>query len=180
MKFYLELFWSFFKIGAFTLGGGYAMIPLIEQEVVGRRKWIDSDEFSEALTLANSAPGPISINCAVFVGYKLRRMKGVIMSVVGTVIPPFVAILVIAMFFSDMRDNEVAERIFRGLRPAVVALIAVPVVNMLKKKHFAWNVVLIASLAAIAVAWLKISPILIIIITGLGGIVYYKIRKKHD
>ncbi|MDR2917501.1 MAG: chromate transporter [Tannerella sp.] len=180
MKLYLQLFWSFFKIGAFTLGGGYAMIPLIEQEVVGRRRWISSEEFSETLTLAQSAPGPISVNSAVFVGYKMRGMKGVLMTVLGTVVPSFVVILVIAMFFSDIRNNEVVERIFSGLRPAVVALIAVPVVNMLKKKNFAWKIVSIAIISAIAVAWLKISPIVVIITAGIGGLIYYFIRKKHD
>lgn len=180
MKFYLQLFWSFFKIGAFTLGGGYAMIPLIEQEVVGRRRWINSDEFAETLTLAQSAPGPIAINSAVFVGYKMRGMKGVLASVLGTVLPSFAVILVIAMFFSDIRDNETVARIFNGIRPAVVALIAVPVVNMLGKKKFAWNVVAIAILSAVAVAWLKISPILVMITAGIGGIIYLLVKKKHD
>lgn len=180
MKFYLQLFWSFFKIGAFTIGGGYAMIPLIEQEVVGRRHWISPDEFSDTLTLAQSAPGPVSINSAVFVGYKLRGMTGVLTTVLGTVIPSFVVILVIAIFFSNIKDNQVIERIFGGLRPAVVALIVVPVVNMLKNKGFAWNIVLIAIAAAVAVAWLKISPVLVIIVAGTGGIVYSLITKKHD
>lgn len=179
MKFYWQLFWSFFKIGAFTLGGGYAMIPLIEQEMVERRRWISSDEFTETLTLAQSAPGPIAINSAVFVGYKMCGMKGVLATVLGTVIPSFVVILVVAMFFSDIRDYEVIERIFNGLRPAVVALIAVPVVNMLQKKHFAWHIVAITIISAIAVAWLKISPILVIIASGIGGIIYYLIKKKH-
>ena len=179
MRFYFQLFWSFFKIGAFTLGGGYAMIPLIEQEIVGRRRWISSDEFSETLTLAQSAPGPISINSAVFVGYKTRGMKGVLVTVLGTIIPPFVVILIVAMFFHDIRDNEIIERIFSGLRPAVVALIAVSAVNMLKKKKFAWNVVVIVVVAAVAISVLNISPIYVIIIAGGGGIVYFLIRKKN-
>jgi chromate transporter len=178
MNFYLQLFWSFFKIGAFTLGGGYAMIPLIEQEIVGRRRWISSDEFSETLTLAQSAPGPIAINSAVFVGYKMRGMRGVLTSVLGTVLPSFVVILVIAMFFTNIREQEVVTRIFKGLRPAVVALIAVPVVRMLEKKKFEWSVVLIAALAAVAIAWLKISPILVMLVAGIGGIVYFLIRKR--
>lgn len=180
MKFYRQLFWSFFKIGAFTLGGGYAMIPLIEQEVVGRRCWISSEEFAETLTLAQAAPGPVSINSAVFVGYKMRGLKGVLASVLGTVLPSFVVILAVAIFFSDIRDNETVERIFCGIRPAVVALIAVPVVNMLQKKHFAWQVVAITLLAAVAVAWLKISPILVMIAAGVGGVICYLMKKKHD
>jgi len=178
MDFYLQLFWSFFKIGAFTLGGGYAMIPLIEQEIVGRRRWISAEEFSDTLTLAQSAPGPIAINSAVFVGYKMRGMKGVLTSVLGTVLPSFVVILLIAMYFVNIRDNEIVERIFKGLRPAVVALIAVPVIRMLEKKKFEWNVVLIATMATVAISWLKISPVIVILAAGIGGIVYYLINKK--
>lgn len=173
MKFYWELFRSFFKIGAFTLGGGYAMIPLIEDEVVNKKRWITADEFTETLTLAQSAPGPIAVNAAVFVGYKLRGLKGVLTSVLGSVIPSFVVILCLAIFFPNIRDNEVVARVFSGLRPAVVALIAVPVVNMLGRKRFAWRVTAVAILAAVAVAWLKISPIIVIIVAGIGGLVYY-------
>ena len=179
MSFYLQLFWSFFKIGAFTLGGGYAMIPLIEQEVVERRRWISSDEFSETLTLAQSAPGPISINSAVFIGYKTRGFKGVLATVLGTIIPPFFVILIVAMFFQDIRNNEIVERIFNGLRPAVVALIAVSAVKMLKKKKFAWNVVIIAIVAAVAISVFYISPIYVIVAAGSGGLVYYLIRNKN-
>ena len=179
MKLYVQLFWSFFKIGAFTLGGGYVMIPLIEQEIVGRRRWISSDEFNETLTLAQSAPGPIAINSAVFVGYKLCGMKGVLASVAGVVIPSFTVILLIAMFFSGIRDNEVITCIFKGLRPAVVALIAVSFVRMLQKKNFAWQVTLISVIAALLVAFLKISPVIVILIAGIGGIIIYLFRRKH-
>ena len=109
------------------------MIPLIEKEVVERRRWIEREEFTEMLTLAQSAPGPISINSAVFVGYKTLGLGGMITAVLGTVIPSFVVILLVAMFFTDIRENPTVERIFRGIRPAVVSLIVVPVVNMLKK-----------------------------------------------
>ena len=179
MKLYLQLFWSFFKIGAFTLGGGYVMIPLIEQEIVGRRRWISSDEFAETLTLAQSAPGPIAINSAVFVGYKMRGMRGALVAVSGVVIPSFAVILLIAMFFPSVRDNEAIARIFSGLRPAVVALIAVSFVRMLQKKNFVWPVTLIAAMAALLVSFLKISPVIVILIAGIGGIVYHLIRRKH-
>ena len=103
------------------------MIPLIEKEVVERRRWIEREEFTEMLTLAQSAPGPISINSAVFVGYKTLGLGGMITAVLGTVIPSFVVILLVAMFFTDIRENPTVERIFRGIRPAVVSLIVVPV-----------------------------------------------------
>lgn len=179
MKLYLELFTSFFKIGAFTLGGGYVMIPLIEKEVVGKRHWIEPDEFSEMLTLAQSAPGPISINAAVFVGYRKAGFKGLFCTVLGTVLPSFVVILLIASFFTDIRENEIVERVFNGIRPAVVALIAVPVVNMLKKAGFKWGIVLIALASAIAVWWFSISPVIVIAVAGLCGIIYHIFIRKE-
>jgi len=178
MKLYLQLFWSFFKIGAFTLGGGYVMIPLIEQEIVGRRRWISTDEFKETLTLAQSAPGPIAVNSAVFVGYKMCGMKGVLASVAGVVIPSFAVILLIAMFFPSIRDNEVITRIFKGLRPAVVALIVVSFVRLVGK-NFTWTATFISLTAALLVSFFKISPVIVILIAGIGGIVHYLIRKKH-
>ena len=180
MKKYLQLFLSFFKIGAFTIGGGYVMIPLIEKEVVERRRWIEREEFTEMLTLAQSAPGPISINSAVFVGYKTLGLGGMITAVLGTVIPSFVVILLVAMFFTDIRENPTVERIFRGIRPAVVSLIVVPVVNMLKKSGFSPFVVSLATIAALAVWLFGVSPVWVIAAAGGTGVIYHSwIAKEH-
>lgn len=180
MKLYLELFISFFKIGAFTLGGGYVMIPLIETEVVEKRRWIEQNEFSEVLALAQSAPGAIAINTAVFVGYKMKGFRGLTMTVLGTVTPSVVAILLIASFFIGIRENEVVERVFNGIRPAVVALIAVPVINLLKESGFRWWIVLIALLSAVAVWWFSLSPVIVIAIAGILGMAYHVcVQDKH-
>ena len=179
MKSYFDLFISFFKIGAFTLGGGYVMIPLIEKEIVDRRKWINSDEFTEMLTLAQSAPGAIAINTAVFVGYKIRGTRGMIATVLGTAIPSIVVILLIAIFFVGMGNNETVERIFCGIRPAVVALIAVPVINMLKKQGFKIWLIAIAAFSALAVWLFGISPVIVIIFAGLGSILYNTFISKR-
>ena len=179
MKCYFDLFFSFFKIGAFTLGGGYVMIPLIEKEVVERRKWIRQNEFTDMLTLAQSAPGPIAINTAVFVGFKTKGLKGLIMTVSGVVMPSFVAILLIATFFADIKENTVVERIFCGIRPGVVALIIVPVVNMLKKGGFRFGIVSIALASTLTVWWLSISPVWVIAIAGIIGIMYHSLIKSH-
>ena len=173
MKKYLQLFLSFFKIGAFTIGGGYVMIPLIEKEVVERRRWIGREEFAEMLTLAQSAPGPISINSAVFVGYKTLGLGGMITAVLGTAIPSFVVILLVAMFFTDIRENPTVERIFRGIRPAVVSLIVVPVANMLKKSGFSPFVVALAVIAALAVWQFGVSPVWVIAAAGVTGVIYH-------
>ena len=105
MRLLVEIFWTFLKIGAFTFGGGYAMIPLIQHEVINHRRWLREGEFVELLTIAQTAPGPIALNTAVFVGYKLRGYRGAIMAVLGVVVPSFMIILVVAMFFADIRDN---------------------------------------------------------------------------
>ena len=173
MNRYFQLFLSFFKIGAFTIGGGYVMIPLIEQEVVERRRWIEREEFTEMLTLAQSTPGPISINSAVFVGYKTLGLGGMLTAVLATTIPSFVTILLIAICFADLRDNPTVERIFRGIRPAVVSLIVVPVVNMLKKSGFRPGVVALAVVAALAVWQFSVSPVWVIAAAGVAGVVYH-------
>jgi len=178
MRFYLDLFYSFFKIGAFTLGGGYVMIPLIEKEVVDNRKWIQQEDFTDMLALAQSAPGPIAINTAVFVGYKLRKLKGLIVAVSGVVIPAFTTILLVAVFFAGIKDNPIVERIFAGIRPAVVALIVLPVVNMLKKGKFRFGIILIALASALTVWILGISPVWVMAAAGILGIVFGEIRDK--
>ena len=180
MRFYLDLFYSFFKIGAFTLGGGYVMIPLIEKEVVDNRKWIQQEDFTDMLALAQSAPGPIAINTAIFVGYKLKKFKGLVVAVSGVVIPAFVTILLVAVFFAGMKYNPVVERIFSGIRPAVVALIIVPAVNMLKKSNFHFGVIFIALVAALAVWGIGISPVWVMALAGILGIVYHTIIKHKS
>ncbi len=124
------LFWSFFKIGIFTFGGGYAMIPLIRREVIDRRNWIAERDFLDLLTLAQSAPGPISLNTSVFVGYKMRGYAGAVASILGVVVPSFVIILLIALLFADIRYNPIVDAAFKGMRTAVVALFVVPVISL--------------------------------------------------
>ena len=170
MKEYRELFVSFFKIGAFTFGGGYAMIPLIQREVVDNRKWVDGREFLDLLTLAQSAPGPISLNTSVFVGYKRAGYAGAAAALMGIVVPPFVIILLIALFFAGVRDNAVVDAAFKGMRPVVVALIVVPVISLARGMH--WSMVTVVALSALLVWRLGISPIYLIIIAAAAGIAW--------
>ena len=111
MRELIEILKSFLKIGAFTFGGGYAMIPIIHYEVVNKRNWLNEKEFVELLTIAQAAPGPISLNTAVFVGYKCKGYKGALAAILGVVIPSFVIILVVAMFFHTMRENRWASTV---------------------------------------------------------------------
>ena len=114
---YWQSFITFFKIGMFTLGGGYAMIPIIEAEVVDKHKWISKEEFLDLIAIAQSCPGVFAINISIFIGYKLRKVKGAIAASIGTALPSFLIILMIAIFFSKFKDNPVVAAIFRGIRP---------------------------------------------------------------
>ena len=129
-KQYRELFTVFFKIGAFTFGGGFAMIPLIRNEVVVKRNWLDDDQFMDMLAIAQSMPGPVALNTALFVGNKRLGFKGSLFSGAGVILPSFLTILLIAIVFTQFKDNQVVERIFKGIRPAVVALIAAPLLGL--------------------------------------------------
>ena len=122
---YLKLFYTFAKIGMFTIGGGYAMIPLIEREIV-KKNWMSKEEFMEMFALTQSLPGVFAVNISIFVGYKLHKVSGSLVCALATILPSFVIMMLIAMFFARFQDNEVMIRIFNGIRPAVVALILFP------------------------------------------------------
>ena len=167
-----ELIKTFFKIGIFTLGGGYAMIPLIEEEVVNKKQWVSKDEMLDLIAIAQSCPGVFAINIATFIGYKLRKTQGAIATTLGTALPSFLIILAIAIFFKQFEDNKVIAAIFRGIRPAVVALIAVPTFRLGQRAKLNWYTIWIPVVCALAIWALGVSPIYIIIIAGLAGYLY--------
>ncbi len=172
MSIYGQAFTTFFKIGMFTLGGGYAMIPIIETEVVDKRKWVSKEEFLDLIAIAQSCPGVFAINISTFIGYKLRRVRGALACAVGTALPSFLIILLIAMFFHQFEDNPVVAAIFRGIRPAVVALIAVPTFNLARSAKISWANCWIPIGGALAIWLMGVSPILIILLAGIGGYIY--------
>ena len=174
-KFYSTSFKTFFKIGVFTLGGGYAMIPIIESEVVERHKWISKSEFVDTVAIAQSCPGVFAINLSVFIGYKMRKAKGAAVTALGTALPSFLIILAIAMFFRQFEDNPVVAAMFRGIRPAVVALIAVPTLKMAK---VTWSNCWIPIASALAIWALGVSPIIIILLAGVIGYAWGKVLKN--
>ena len=169
MNIYRESFRTFFKIGIFTLGGGYAMIPLIEEEVVNKKQWVSHDEMLDLIAIAQSCPGVFAINIATFIGYKLRKTRGAIATTIGTALPSFLIILAIAMFFSQFKDNPYVAAIFRGIRPAVVALIAVPTFRLGQRAKLNWYTIWIPIVCALLIWGLGVSPIYIIIAAGLAG-----------
>jgi len=178
MNIYLESFTTFFKIGFFTIGGGYAMIPLVQKEIVDNRKWISKEDFMDLLAISQSAPGIFAVNISIFIGYKLKGFKGSLVTTLGTVLPSFLIILAIALFFQSFEHNPIVMRIFKGIRPAVVALIAVPTFQMAKSVGINRYTAIIPILSALLIWLLGVSPIYIIIIAGLGGYIYGRIKRK--
>ena len=174
---YRELFSTFFKIGLFTLGGGYAMIPIIEREVVDKHQWMKREEMLDLIAVAQSCPGVFAINISIFVGYKLRMKRGALCTAVGTALPSFLIILLIAMFFRQFQDNTTVASIFKGIRPAVVALIAVPTFRLAKSARIGWTTCWIPIVSALAIWALGVSPILVIIVAALGGLAYGQLSK---
>ena len=169
---YLKLFISFFKIGAFTFGGGWAMIPLIEREVVDKQNWIKREDFVVALAIAQSLPGVLAVNISILIGNKLRGLKGCLTATLGTILPSFLIILAIAIWFVQTYDNPVVERIFKGIRPAVVALIVSPVFSTAKTARINIKTVIIPIIVALSI-WLGgISPIWFVLLGAIGGILY--------
>ena len=173
-----KIFAVFAKIGAFTIGGGYAMIPLIRDEM-SRRGWISEEELPDVVALSQSAPGVMAVNISIFAGHKLRGIKGSIVATLGSILPSFLIILAIAMFFTAFKDNPWVARAFQGIRPAVIALILVPMVDMARKsckKWWAWAIA-VASLAL--VAFLSVSPIYIILCVAVLGlsVTWFRERK---
>lgn len=125
-----EAFVAFFKMGLFTIGGGYAMIPLMEKEIVEKRHWVEREEFLDIMAVAQSAPGVFAVNISIVIGYKKAGLKGSVACALGNVLPSILIILLIALGFRHFRGNEFVENVFKGIRPAVVALILVPTFNM--------------------------------------------------
>ena len=176
---FLQLFWTYLKIGTFTLGGGYAMLPLIQREVVDRKGWIDGEEFLNMIALAQAAPGLIAVNSAIFIGWRVGGWRGVCGAVLGAVLPSFLIILAIAMVFQDWKEIPAVEAAFKGIRPAVVALIAAPLVKLaksaMKRTDRSSNRIqnadrnalfLLVSLAAALLIWLgHVNPVWVILAT---------------
>ena len=175
-----NLFFTFFKLGLFTIGGGYAMIPLIERDVVERNRWVERGDFVDLLAVAQSAPGVFAVNMAVFIGYKKAGVRGSVACAIGNVLPSILIILLIALFFQRFKDHELIENIFKGIRPAVVALILVPTFKMARAANLNRHTVWIPITTALLIWMFGISPIYIIIAGIMGGIAKYIIEKKKN
>ncbi|MBP3368409.1 MAG: chromate transporter [Clostridia bacterium] len=185
MKKYLELFLSFFKTGLFTFGGGYAMISLLEVEFVERKKWIEHDEFMDVVVIAESTPGPIAINSATYIGYKVAGVGGSVLSTLGVCLPSFIIIYLISLFFDRFLAIEAVAAAFRGIQVAVVYLIFQAGLKMLRKmKKTPLSVALVAvaagALITLTLFSVKFSTVFYILIGALVGVIYYLITRIRE
>lgn len=178
MKLILQLFGTFFRIGCFTFGGGYAMIPIIERHVVEKRKWLDEDEFVEMVAIGQSLPGPISLNTSLYTGYRKAGLAGGIAAFLGITLPSFIIIMLIAAVFADNWASDTVESVFKGIRPVVVAIIAGPIARMAQMMKLTWKTAWMPVVAALLIWLLNVSPVWILLAAALGGIVYAK--RKED
>lgn len=172
----LTMFLTFLKIGAFTFGGGYAMIPLIEVEVVDKHHWIEKEEFLDIIVISQTFPGALAINSSTFIGYKIGGIIGAILALIGVVLPSFFIILIVAHFFLHFRNNPIVDLVFKGISAAVPMLILVAITSLSKSisKNIANLFIVIITVIAISV--LDIHPVLIILLSGMYGAVF--LRKK--
>lgn len=174
----LKLFTTFFKIGAFTFGGGYAMVPLIQREIVENKKWISDNDILDILAIAESTPGPIAINTATFVGYKVSGVLGSLCATLGTVLPSFVIILIISGVLREFQDIEAVKFAFMGIRAGVLALIIKALITMYKKCEKGVVPYAIMALAFIGVVFFKINALLVIVSCALIGLASFMIMKR--
>ncbi|MGE5542555.1 MAG: chromate transporter [Bacillota bacterium] len=164
------MFGVFFKVGLFTFGGGYAMVPIIRREMVDRLKWVSDDEFLDMLALAQASPGPVAVNTSILVGHKIAGYGGSAVALAGTVLPSFLVILAIAGVFDTVRSTPTAEAAFAGVRPAVAALVLGAAWSLGSRSVRTPRSAVIAVAAFLAVALLRIHPAIVIIMAGVGAI----------
>ncbi len=172
IKLLLTVFWVFFRIGAFTFGGGYAMIPLISEETVEKRKWISESDILDIIAIAESTPGPVAINSATFVGYRVAGFWGSFFATLGVVTPSFVIILIISHILSEFKEFKAVQYAFKGIRAGVLALILKAVIKMYKQcpKGVFYYIIMLLSFSA--VAFFDVPVIYCIIACALVGLVY--------
>lgn len=181
---YGRIFWSFFKIGAFTFGGGWAMISIIEKEIVDKRHWLGREDFLDLLAVAQSLPGILAVNISAAVGDRLRKRSGAVVAALGTILPSFMIILAIAIFLTPdlIKNNETLNAVFRGIRPAVVALIVAPVISAAKSAHIGWKTIAIPVCVALLI-WSRLpvvsNPIIYIVLGGAGGYLWFSRHLKR-
>lgn len=168
----LQLFWMFFRIGIGTIGGGYAMVPMIQHQIVEEKGWLSEEEFLDILAISQTAPGVFAVNMSQHIGQKIGGLRASILATLGVVLPSFIIILLLATIFRNFRDNRWVEYAFMGIRPVVVALIAAPVFSMAKSAKLSWQTLWIPVLVAGLIYLFDVSPVYVLLAAALMGYLY--------
>lgn len=171
-KLLLKMFITFFKIGLFTFGGGYAMIPLMEKEVVENKNWVEKDKFTDTVSLTQTIPGAVAINLSILVGYNIWGVGGAVISTIGVSLPSFIIILIIAFTLTKTAGLSVLQSAFEGIRPAIAALIVYAAISLSKSVKWSIALVLLTAGAFVAIGVFKINPIYIIVVAFILGSLY--------
>jgi len=179
MKKLLSLFWTFFKIGAFTFGGGYAMIPLIQKEAVEKKGWVTDDDILEIIAIAESTPGPVAINSATFVGYRTCGFWGAACATFGVVLPSFLIILAIGYVLNEFQNAKVVQYAFNGIRAGVLALLFKALFTMYKKSPKGWVSYVVMAVAFVLTAILKVNVFIVILICAVFGLTTALIAERR-
>ena len=174
-----SLFVTFFKIGAFTFGGGYAMIPLIQKEAVEKNKWVTDDDILEIIAIAESTPGPIAINSATFVGYRTSGVPGAACATFGVVLPSFVIILLISFVLEQFQEVKAVQYAFNGIRAGVLALLFKALWGMYKKSPKGWAAYVVMAAAFVLTAFLKINMLYVIIFCAVFGLITAMLAERR-
>lgn len=177
MKELLNIFLIFFRMGAFTFGGGYAMLPIIQEEIVHKRNWVTDNEVIDYYAIGQCTPGIIAINTATFIGYKRKGIIGSIIATLGLVTPSLIIISVISKFFKQFQEYEIVQHAFNGIQVVVVALITITVINMYKQSVKDNYGIILFLLAFIIIGFLKLSPIIIVLSSAMVGILRFRNRE---
>ncbi len=180
-KFYLKLFWSTFSLSAFTVGGGYVIVPLMRKKFVEEFEWIDEEEMLNLVAISQSAPGPIAVNTSIMVGYRIAGIVGAFVTILGTILPPLIIITVIAHFYSFIKENRIVNYMLLGMRAGVAAVILDVIIRMAMDIFKTKNTVSIMIMAVtfLAAVIFNINAALIIIFSGVFGAFYYNLFKKE-
>ncbi len=172
----IQIFLTFFKIGPTTFGGGYAMIPMIEREVVAKKKWVKHEDITDIFAIAESIPGAIAINSATFIGYQIAGRKGAIAALLGILLPTFMIVILLSIGFLYVQGNPRVDAAFQGIRPAIVALITYAGYKIGQTAIYDKTTIVTMILTVCALLMLKIHPVLIILIGMLTGLILVKIK----
>ena len=174
----IDIFILFFKIGAFTIGGGYAMLSLIEDEIVSKKKWLEKEEFVDGMAIAQSIPGVLAVNISLITGYKIAGFLGMFEGMLGAVLPSFFIVLFLSQILLAIGNHPIVVAIFNGIKPAIAALILISVYRIAKSANINRYTFIFPIIIALLIKYLGLSPIIIIITTMILGNIYFLLKEK--